>query len=81
MLTRLEKAQQKWGGSHSVIDKWLTERQELLVLFCRIAGFSPYEKKDHALPDQLQIQKLLPNSDGLPFCWPFRNLRRHCQSV
>ena len=29
MLTRLEKAQQKWGGSHSVIDKWLTERQEL----------------------------------------------------
>ncbi|MCF7501976.1 MULTISPECIES: Rsd/AlgQ family anti-sigma factor [Pseudoalteromonas] len=56
MLTRLEKAQQKWGGSHSVIDKWLTERQELLVLFCRIAGFSPYEKKDHALPDQLQIQ-------------------------
>ncbi len=45
MLTRLEKAQQKWGGSHSVIDKWLTERQELLVLFCRIAGFSPYEKK------------------------------------
>ena len=26
MLTRLEKAQQKWGGSHSVIDKWLTEQ-------------------------------------------------------
>ncbi|WP_404342000.1 sigma D regulator [Pseudoalteromonas mariniglutinosa] len=56
MLTRLEKAQEKWGGSHSVIDKWLTERQELLVLYCRIAGFSPYDKKDHALPDQLQIQ-------------------------
>lgn len=56
MLTRLEKAQEKWGGSHSIIDNWLTERQELLVLFCRIAGFSPYEKKDHALPDQLQIQ-------------------------
>ena len=56
MLTRLEKAQQKWGGSHTVIDKWLSERQELLVLYCRIAGFSPYDKKDHALPDQLQIQ-------------------------
>jgi regulator of sigma D len=48
MLTRLEKAQQKWGGSHTVIDKWLSERQELLVLYCRIAGFSPYDKKDHA---------------------------------
>jgi regulator of sigma D len=56
MLTRLEKAQQKWGGSHTIIDKWLTERQELLVLYCKIAGFSPYDKKDHALPDQLQIQ-------------------------
>ncbi|OUS71846.1 anti-RNA polymerase sigma 70 factor [Pseudoalteromonas sp. A601] len=56
MLTRLEKAQQKWGGSHTIIDKWLTERQELLVLYCKIAGFAPYDKKDHALPDQLQIQ-------------------------
>ena len=32
MLTRVEKAQQKWGGSHTVIDKWLNERQELIVL-------------------------------------------------
>jgi regulator of sigma D len=56
MLSRFEQAQQKWGGSHSVIDAWLTERQELLLQFCKLAGFAPYDKKDHALPDQVQIQ-------------------------
>ncbi|MEM5546046.1 sigma D regulator [Pseudoalteromonas fuliginea] len=56
MLTRVEKAQQKWGGSHTVIDKWLNERQELIVLFCKMAGFSPYDKKDHALPEPAQIE-------------------------
>ncbi|BED90626.1 MULTISPECIES: sigma D regulator [unclassified Pseudoalteromonas] len=56
MLTRVEKAQQKWGGSHTVIDKWLNERQELIVLYCKMAGFSPYDNKDHALPEPEQIQ-------------------------
>ena len=45
MLSRFEEAQQKWGGSHSVIDAWLTERQELLLQFCKLAGFAPFEKK------------------------------------
>ncbi|MBQ4862734.1 sigma D regulator [Pseudoalteromonas sp. MMG013] len=56
MLSRLEQAQQKWGGSHSVIDAWLAERQELLLLYCKIAGFSPYDKNEQALPEQVQIQ-------------------------
>ena len=54
MLKRVEKAQQKWGGSHTVIDNWLNERQELIVLYCKIAGFSPYEKKDQSLPEPSQ---------------------------
>ncbi len=56
MLTRLEKAQQKWGGSHSVIDKWLAERQELLVMYCALAGFNGKGRNDHALPEVAQIQ-------------------------
>ena len=56
MLSRLEQAQQKWGGSLSVIDAWLAERQELLLLYCKIAGFSPYDKSEHTLPEQIQIQ-------------------------
>ncbi|CCQ09279.1 Regulator of sigma D [Pseudoalteromonas luteoviolacea B = ATCC 29581] len=56
MLTRLEEAQAQWGGSHSVIDNWLAERQELLVLYYQVAGCAPYDKNDHALPDHAQIQ-------------------------
>ena len=40
MLSRFEEAQQKWGGSHSVIDAWLTERQELLLQFCKFTLLS-----------------------------------------
>lgn len=55
MLSQLEQAQQKWGGSHSVIDAWLAERQELLVLYYKVAGCSP-SRNDKALPEQVDIQ-------------------------
>lgn len=54
MLRKLEKAQEKWGGSHQAIDRWLEERQDLLVIFCRLTGTAPFDKK--ALPDSKQIQ-------------------------
>ncbi len=46
MLERLEQAQEQWGGSHSVIDNWLAERQELLVKYYHLAGCAPYDKKE-----------------------------------
>ena len=55
MLTRLEKAQESWGGSHSVIDSWLEERQDLLVQYCKLAGLPPYERNDQALPAKAAI--------------------------
>lgn len=57
MLTRLEQAQQKWGGSHSVIDTWLAERQDLLVQYCEIGGASSGVKHEQALPTQQKIQQ------------------------
>ncbi|PAJ73055.1 Rsd/AlgQ family anti-sigma factor [Pseudoalteromonas sp. NBT06-2] len=57
MLTQLEKAQQEWGGSHSVIDSWLDERQELLVLYCKLVGLPPFDSKEQALPELDHIQK------------------------
>jgi len=56
MLTSLEQAQQRWGGSHKVIDTWLEERQELLVHYCRQAGLPPFNKthKD-TLPTREEI--------------------------
>ncbi|NQZ05872.1 MAG: sigma D regulator [Algicola sp.] len=55
MLTRLEQAQDKWGGSHSAIDNWLNERQELLVRYCQLAGTSQFDQQEKALPNEKDI--------------------------
>lgn len=55
MLTRLEQAQNKWGGSHSAIDSWLNERQELLVHYCKLVGTDRTDPKDNALPNHQEI--------------------------
>lgn len=55
MLKSLEKAKQEWGGAHSAIDSWLQERQELLVIYCKLAGLPPYERSDQALPKKSEI--------------------------
>jgi regulator of sigma D len=57
MLTRLEKAQQRWGGSHSIIDNWLNERQQILVNYCQLAGLPPFDNDDRALPTSLEIKQ------------------------
>lgn len=58
MLTKLEQTQQKYGGANTVIDNWLTERQDLLVQYCKLAGLPPYENN-----------KSLPSDDSVnEFC-------------
>lgn len=54
MLSRLEQAKDLWGGHHSSIDNWLTERQDLLIEYCKLAGLAPFEKA--VLPSNEQIQ-------------------------
>jgi regulator of sigma D len=56
MLTRIEKAQQQWGGSNTLIDTWLGKRQELIVNYCQIAGLPPFESQGQALPATNAIQ-------------------------
>lgn len=61
MLTRLEQAQAQWGGASQEIDHWLTERKELLVRYCQLAGLPPYDKEVGA--------QSLPSSEALQsFC-------------
>ncbi len=50
MLRQLEKAEQKWGGSNTLIDQWLNNRRKLLVNYCQIAGIPPYEPTEKSLP-------------------------------
>ena len=55
MLTKLEQAQQAWGGTHNAIDHWLEERQELIVEYCKLEGLPPFEKTA-ALPSKDELQ-------------------------
>lgn len=55
MLTKLEQAQQKYGGANTIIDSWLTERQELLVKYCKLAGLPPFETENKALPEAYDV--------------------------
>ena len=55
MLTKLEQTQQKYGGANTVIDSWLTERQELLVKYCKLAGTPPFDKDTNALPETYDV--------------------------
>lgn len=40
---------------NSAIDKWLDERQQLLVQYCELAGLPPYTREEEALPDKQTI--------------------------
>ena len=50
MLEQLDKAKDKWGGYHSLIDRWLDDRQQLLLNFCHMSKLDETNNA-HALPD------------------------------
>lgn len=37
MLDNCKSAQERWGGVSDIIDRWLKERQELIVLFWKLS--------------------------------------------
>ena len=48
------KPSERRGGTHEMVRKLLNERQEMLSLFCRVAGLEPYE---HAKPSVEVLQQ------------------------
>lgn len=56
MLTRLEKAQAAWGGANQAIDKWLADRETVLVQYCKLAGLKPFEH-ERQLPDASALKE------------------------
>ena len=50
MLEQLDKAKHRWGGRHTLIDRWLEDRQQLLINFC---GLFRQDEEPHlqTLPD------------------------------
>jgi regulator of sigma D len=52
MLTKLAHAKEEWGGTLSVLDNWLDNRQKLVILYCELAGLPPYQREKRSLPKQ-----------------------------
>lgn len=40
MLENCKNAKERWGGVSEIIDRWLEERQEMLVQYCALSGLS-----------------------------------------
>jgi regulator of sigma D len=38
MLENCQNAKERWGGVNAIIDRWLQERQDMLVQYCALSG-------------------------------------------
>ena len=56
MLNNCQSAKEKWGGVHSIIDRWLHERQQMLVEYCGLSDIDVYDEND---PEQGERVKRL----------------------
>jgi regulator of sigma D len=57
MLTKLEKAEKRWGGSHNLIDQWINHRRKLLIQYFIVAGLAPYSRSEKSLPSMDQVKQ------------------------
>lgn len=46
MLDNVQNARERWGGVSDLIDRWLRERQDLIVKFCEISGTTDFSDVD-----------------------------------
>lgn len=49
MLDNCKSARERWGGVNDTIDRWLQERQDLLVLYCNLSAV-----KDNDISEETQ---------------------------
>lgn len=53
MLENCKNAKERWGGVSEIIDRWLQERQDMLVQYCALSGLG-----QHAKDEELRGEKL-----------------------
>ncbi|MGF2735463.1 sigma D regulator [Marinobacter sp. DUT-1] len=46
MLENCRNARERWGGVSELIDRWLKERQELLVHYCDLTGENDFSQTE-----------------------------------
>jgi regulator of sigma D len=59
MLENCRNAKERWGGVSDLIDRWLKERQELLVHYCGLSGEADREDLDALQPKFVRLCEVL----------------------
>ncbi len=54
MLDNCKSAKERWGGVHDIIDRWLHERQELIVLYCNVTGLEEISSSNQTTAEKAQ---------------------------
>lgn len=54
MLKHAENTKEHWGTVDKLVDRWLKERQELILLYCAVDGLREYTPKD--TPVTIKVQ-------------------------
>lgn len=56
MLENCQSAKERWGGVNDIIDRWLHERQQLLVSYCELSNVKTFSEEN--IDHQNQLKKL-----------------------
>jgi regulator of sigma D len=54
MLENCRSAKERWGGVSEIIDRWLQERQDMLVRYCTLTSVTEFDEEDPAQCEQIQ---------------------------
>ena len=55
MLENCQSAKERWGGVNDIIDRWLQERQDMLIQFCNLSENTDDEGAGQKLQRLCQI--------------------------
>ncbi len=56
MLENCQTAKERWGGVNDIIDRWLHERQQLLVAYCDLSSTNTFDENN--IDHQEHVKKL-----------------------
>jgi regulator of sigma D len=54
MLENCHNAKERWGGVNVIIDRWLQERQDMLVQYCALSGLDQSENNEQVRGEKLR---------------------------
>jgi len=54
MLENCQNARERWGGVNEIIDRWLHERQDMIVQYCALSGLGQNAKDPELRGEKLR---------------------------